>query len=261
MANKKLTDLPEKIIVPNNAWVHIVDPSDLTDSPQGTNFKVRKSNISGSTGSIPTLQQVLDEGNTSETDLNIQNGTNISSITSTGFKSLFSPTDQSEITGKSIKSFGASENIEVNADEGIVFTDNSTVKRQRIRKSSAITNDNQDFFLPNKPSGNYTFATTDDIPSISDIQIYKIISANITIDNSYHNAICFISTTCTITIPSGLRPDFACVFDALGAITGTFVASGSVISSPFGAKLSNNAIGSCVTTGINNYRLNGGFSV
>jgi hypothetical protein len=43
--DKKLTDLPEKLIAPVNAWVHLVDIDDVTDSPQGTDFKIKKTNL------------------------------------------------------------------------------------------------------------------------------------------------------------------------------------------------------------------------
>jgi hypothetical protein len=45
--DKKLTDLIEKATVPDNSWIHIVDPSDISQSPQGSSFKVKKSNFGG----------------------------------------------------------------------------------------------------------------------------------------------------------------------------------------------------------------------
>ena len=39
MANKKLSELAEKANLPTNALIHILDPNDLTQSPQGSDFK------------------------------------------------------------------------------------------------------------------------------------------------------------------------------------------------------------------------------
>jgi hypothetical protein len=39
MANKKLSELAEKVNLPNNALIHILDPNDLSQSPQGSDFK------------------------------------------------------------------------------------------------------------------------------------------------------------------------------------------------------------------------------
>jgi hypothetical protein len=39
MANKKLSELAEKANLPNNALIHILDPNDLSQSPQGSDFK------------------------------------------------------------------------------------------------------------------------------------------------------------------------------------------------------------------------------
>ena len=46
LVDKKLTDLTEKAIVPDDAWVHIVDPSDISQSPEGSSFKAKKSSFS-----------------------------------------------------------------------------------------------------------------------------------------------------------------------------------------------------------------------
>lgn len=52
--DKRLTDLTEKIVVPENAWVHIVDPSDISQSPAGSSFKAKKSAFASAGGDIIT---------------------------------------------------------------------------------------------------------------------------------------------------------------------------------------------------------------
>ena len=42
--NRKLTDLPTKTLLPTNAWLHFVDPNDLNDSPEGSDFKITAAN-------------------------------------------------------------------------------------------------------------------------------------------------------------------------------------------------------------------------
>lgn len=65
----------------------------------------------------------------------------------------------------------------------------------------------------------------------SDRQQYRVINTNTTIDDSYHNAIVFVTANATITIPSGLRTDFTCKFRTYAVATATYVAgSGATIS-------------------------------
>lgn len=60
MANKRITDLTEKIILNDNDWVEIVDTEDLTGSPQGTSKKAKKSNINSV--SVVDLEAKTDKG-------------------------------------------------------------------------------------------------------------------------------------------------------------------------------------------------------
>jgi hypothetical protein len=41
MANRKLSQLTEKASLPLDSLIHIVDPNDLSDSPQGSDFKFK----------------------------------------------------------------------------------------------------------------------------------------------------------------------------------------------------------------------------
>lgn len=47
LINKKLTELTEKLSVPDDAFIHIVDTSDTSQSPEGSSYKAKKSTISG----------------------------------------------------------------------------------------------------------------------------------------------------------------------------------------------------------------------
>lgn len=90
-------------------------------------------------------------------------------------------------------------------------------------------------------------------------QVYKTISANTTLDDSFHNSIVRITANSTITVPNTLKADFNCVFDAIGNTTGTFVESaGTVFSAPFGKMLKDNGMCTLYKYTSTAYRLNGG---
>lgn len=55
LINKKLTDLTEKLSVPDDAFIHIVDTSDTSQSPQGSSYKAKKSTISGTVKAQSTV--------------------------------------------------------------------------------------------------------------------------------------------------------------------------------------------------------------
>lgn len=92
-----------------------------------------------------------------------------------------------------------------------------------------------------------------------DEQLIKIITTNLTIDNTYHNSIVRVTGNCNITIPQGLRADFNCVFEAIGNVAGTFVAgSGVTLSAPYGLILRNDQMCTLYKTSAGNFRINGG---
>lgn len=45
--DKKLTDLTELSNPTDNAWIHIVEPTDISQNPAGSSYKVKKSNFGG----------------------------------------------------------------------------------------------------------------------------------------------------------------------------------------------------------------------
>jgi len=80
--DKRLTEVQEASVATNDAFIHIVDPNDITDSSDGTSFKIKKENFlkeSGDvitvnnpvTSTVTTLDDALDDLNTasSGTDL------------------------------------------------------------------------------------------------------------------------------------------------------------------------------------------------
>lgn len=89
-----------------------------------------------------------------------------------------------------------------------------------------------------------------------DIQEYKTISADVTLDDSYHNCIVRITATCIITVPSTLRADFNAVFEVEGAFTATYTeGSGVTFSAPFGKAQTQDFMGFLRKTGSTTFRL------
>lgn len=64
-----------------------------------------------------------------------------------------------------------------------------------------------------------------------DTQLYATISGNTTLDDTYHDKTIWVTATCNITIPSGLRADFNCSFRTFTGVTATFLTSGTTINS------------------------------
>ena len=61
-------------------------------------------------------------------------------------------------------------------------------------------------------------------------QNYFTFSTNTTLSNTHHNAVIWVTATCNITIPSGLRSDFNCTFRTLTGAIATFLTSGTTIN-------------------------------
>lgn len=43
----KITDLQEKLKAPSDSWIHFVDPSDFSQDPKGSSYKIKKDNFIG----------------------------------------------------------------------------------------------------------------------------------------------------------------------------------------------------------------------
>lgn len=116
----------------------------------------------------------------------------------------------------------------------------------RIKAKSIILPTNADAGIANELGfdGTHVFYGDTKKKLAFDGQIYKAISANTTLDDTYHNAIVWITATSTITVPSSLRNDFNCVFFVIGSFVGTIAGgSGVTFKSPYGLEIGNNASG------------------
>lgn len=87
----------------------------------------------------------------------------------------------------------------------------------------------------------------------------RTITTNTTLTNDYDGKIILIKGTCTITIPTGLRNEFNCVFRTFSGFVGTFVAgAGATIDAPKGLILRNFSMSTLFKDGAtNNYILEG----
>ena len=90
----------------------------------------------------------------------------------------------------------------------------------------------------------------------TDIQIFKTISGNTTIDDTFHNTIWKIIANAIITIPSTLRADFIAGFEVIGSFAGTFTeGSGVTFSAPSGKVCTADSSGIIYKNGSATYRL------
>lgn len=120
MANKRLTDLDEITEVNDNMLLHVVDPEDISQSPEGSSYKIKKSNlVSGGASSVtPNSVVISDEiGNIQGadfdfypdlTELSFLKGVNTAIQTQLGGKqnTLVSGTDIKTYDGVSILGSG-----------------------------------------------------------------------------------------------------------------------------------------------------------
>jgi hypothetical protein len=73
MANKKLSELAEKAALPLDSLIHILDPNDLSDSPEGSDFKFKVNKIVETNTSLQTKRPIKTiEGNILEGNGNVQ---------------------------------------------------------------------------------------------------------------------------------------------------------------------------------------------
>lgn len=82
-------------------------------------------------------------------------------------------------------------------------------------------------YIINADGSQSTKATSE----IGTTQNYFTFSTNTTLSNTHHNAVIWVTATCNITIPSGLRSDFNCTFRTLTGAIATFLTSGTTINS------------------------------
>ena len=124
--------------------------------------------------------------------------------------------------------------------------------------ANRLRSDGSKLFFANQSAVEKEIAYVNDVTTLLQ-QPIKTISANTTLDNSYHNAIVRVTATCTITVPSTLRADFNAVFEAIGNISATFLEdTNTVFSAPFGKLLKDNSMCNLYKYNATTYRLNGG---
>lgn len=92
-----------------------------------------------------------------------------------------------------------------------------------------------------------------------DLQIYRTISNNTSLDDTYHAAIIWVTSTCNITIPSGLRTDFNCSLKTFTGVTASYLTSGTTINSESdGTIQSNKSMAYVAQYTTDNYIISGG---
>jgi len=145
MANRKIPELPELTSVANDDLFYVVDISDTSESAQGTSKKVKKSNLT------PTLQQVLDNGNSAS----VITSTNTSSVgflieDGTAVEMYLNNTDVNNASRLYMNNDGALEMQKKIEGKVTSFIFETPLAETTIK-------------VPAKIAGTYTLATLDDI--------------------------------------------------------------------------------------------------
>lgn len=189
--------------------ITVTDPTTSTD---GT-LNDALANIYAS-GSTPDLQAVTDAGATTTNPIVVQDTAIFNTqIINGGFS--IRCTDIA--TGKNFFDIGGIE-LSLNAYNG---TDSFPVQQMLFD----ITGDlNQNFFLPNKPTGNYTLATTDDITGGG----YTVVSSNQTAVNDTNYTV-VANATFTDPTPTEGKGYVVYVRNGTATIGGTGYSVGSLV--------------------------------
>jgi hypothetical protein len=97
------------------------------------------------------------------------------------------------------------------------------------------------------------------LSEIGNEQIYFTISTNTTLDDTYHNAVIWVTATCNITIPSGLRSDFNCTVRTFTGATASYLKSGTVINTESDGEIqAEKSMAYIAQYSTNNYIISGG---
>lgn len=87
--------------------------------------------------------------------------------------------------------------------------------------------------FPNKPLGNYTIATTDDVNN----RLVVETASPYTLTNADSGGIIIFTASTTLTIPTGLANGFECTFVTLSGVTLTVVSTGNTLNNASGATM------------------------
>lgn len=116
---------------------------------------------------VPTLQEVTDQGNTTTNNITVTDGIGLYvQINNAG-------SIQSENTL-------LNKRTAISANEGLLLATGNSSNPSFI-KNDYVINDNTYLQVPNKIGGEYTIATTDDIPSITPSALTKVNDTNVTL--------------------------------------------------------------------------------
>jgi|GEM_PF-6907659 len=96
--------------------------------------------------------------------------------------------------------------------------------------------------------------------SHTDTQIYKTISANTVVNDSYHNSIVFVTSNCTITLPPYLRGDLVFNVRTFAGVTVTYVSgvNATINAESNGNTQAEKSMANICTYSSNNFLISGG---
>jgi hypothetical protein len=266
LIDKKLTELTEILSVPDNAFIHVVDPNDVSQSPQGSSYKAKKSTIGGAVKAQVTVSGTVKVDSNNADPIVYLKGS-VDALLSEKQDTLVNGINIASINNQSLLNGG---NIEISSSGGVIddtvienstnavsgggvydfvqpilekevplITDSFTILDSVDSKRKKLTFDNlinyvKVFFdqsLALFKTTNFLDLTSSaqtqiDSKQVKDTQIEVNGSTNVS--NAWNGKTILVTASCTITIPATLLDQFMFVGRTLAGVTLTIA-----ITAPF----------------------------
>jgi hypothetical protein len=125
LVDKKLTELTEILSVPDNAFIHVVDPNDVSQSPQGSSYKAKKSTIGGAVKAQVTVSGTVKVDSNNADPIVYLKGS-VDALLSDKQDTLVNGINIASINSQNLLNGG---NIEIATNTSLVVTNDATTNR------------------------------------------------------------------------------------------------------------------------------------
>jgi hypothetical protein len=125
LIDKKLTELTEILSVPDNAFIHVVDPNDVSQSPQGSSYKAKKSTIGGAVKAQVTVSGTV-KVDSNNADPIVYLKSKVDALLAEKQNTLVNTSNIASINGQNLLNGG---NIEIATNTSLVVTNDATTNR------------------------------------------------------------------------------------------------------------------------------------
>jgi hypothetical protein len=125
LVDKKLTELTEILSVPDNAFIHVVDPNDVSQSPQGSSYKAKKSTIGGAVKAQVTVSGTV-KTNINNADPIVYLKGSVDALLADKQDTLVNGINIASINSQNLLNGG---NIEIETNISLLVTNDATTNR------------------------------------------------------------------------------------------------------------------------------------